>query len=103
MDQGGRIERRTALIETLVTRSIREFEELEGFDAMEIARALLAVALARVERQSPVNADGVGYLNYLKHSKAKLIAEINAHTDECARAYDADKAAQLMKEDSCRN
>ena len=99
-EPGGRIERRTALIQALVKRSIREFEELEGFDAMEIARALLAAALARVERQSPEDADGVSYLSYLKNSKEKLIASLDAHEREWSEKQ---RDQQTAKEASCRN
>jgi hypothetical protein len=96
-----RLARRAVLEQAMVKRAICECEELEGFDAMEVARAFLAIAFDYVERAGPESA--VPYLRYLKTSRQSLITALNAHADQCATAYDAEKAANRAKEDAWRN
>ena len=105
MDEDGeepaRQARRGALQQALIIGAGDALEVGEGFDAMEIARAFLAVAFAHLEFEGPERAGG--YYRHLKKACQGSAAELGEFVRVCASEYEKDKAAQRRKEAAWRN
>lgn len=80
------------LRDAVVSRVIHDFEEHHAFDAIEIARALLAVAFQRVEEiEGPEVA--VSYYRHLQGCSERYLERRHAFIDAWARSYVAEREA----------